>query len=60
MWDVPVVSTVVGAPVISPVVLLTESPSGRDGAQTSTSSWPSKVGVRVTDSPLVAISSAIP
>ena len=43
-------STVVGAPEIPPVVLLTESPSGREGAQTSTRPWPSKVGAREKDS----------
>ena len=52
-------STVVGAPEITPVVLLTESPSGSDGAHTSTSSWPEKVGVMETDSPLVTISSVV-
>ena len=49
----------VGAPEITPVVLFTESPSGRDGAHTSTRSWPEKVGAMETDSPLVTINSLL-
>ena len=52
-------STVFGLPDITPVVLFTESPSGSNGAQTSTRSWPEKVGVMETDSPLVTISSVV-
>ena len=52
-------STVVGAPDITPVVLFTETPSGSDGAHTSTRSWPEKVGVMETGSPLVTTSSVV-
>ena len=48
---VPAVSMLVGVPEITPVVLLTSSPSGRDGAQTSTKSCPLNVGVIDTESP---------
>ena len=51
---VPAASTVVGAPEITPVELLIDSPAGREGAQTSTRGCPVKVGVCVVSSPLVS------
>ena len=58
--DVPARSISVGMPEINPVVLFIESPSGRLGAQTSTSPCPLTLGAWEKYSPLVMANSAAP
>ena len=53
-------SVLVGEPETTPVVLFTERPAGREGAQTSTIACPLNSGVRVRSTPRVATTVVTP